>query len=95
MKVFVIGSFSSNTYGIKEAYEKFTEMGCEVRYVEKDNSRSFSELINDCFLHIDSWADLVVAVPKRIYPTLEFGDGTIYEMEHARAVGKPVVVYYS
>lgn len=95
MKVYIIGSVTSNMYSIKEAAEAFEKMGCEVRHVEEMENERFASIVHDCFLHIDSWADLIVAVPKTTSPTISFGEGVTYEMEHAKAVGKPVVIYYS
>lgn len=94
MRVYIIGSVTHSKYEIKEAVTKFKNMGCEVRHVEKTDGKRFSSIVHDCFLHIDTWADLVVAVPKFATPEIIFGEGTTYEIEHAKAVGKPIVIYY-
>lgn len=94
MKVYIIGSVNSSESEIKIAADKFRRIGCEVRHVEKMDGERFASLVHDCFLHIDSWADLIVAVPKSVSPEISFGEGTTYEIEHAKAVGKTVVVYY-
>lgn len=92
MKIYIIGSVS-NQSKIEEAARKFEKTENEIRYVKK-SSKPMAELIHDCFLHIDSWAELVMVVPKSVSPKLEIGIGTTYEMEHAKAMGKPVVIYY-
>ena len=92
MKIYIIGSLNESKTTIELAANKFKEQGHDVRYVRKQD-KPISELIHDCFLHIDSWVDLVVAVPKSIYPKTEFGTGTLYEIEHAKSIGKPVVTW--
>lgn len=92
MKIYIIGSLNESKAIIELAANKFKEQGYDVRHVRKQD-KPILELIHDCFLHIDSWADLIVAVPKSIYPKTEFGTGTLYEIEHAKSIGKPVVIY--
>ena len=92
MKIYIIGSLNENEATIELAANKLESYGFDVRYVKKQE-KPIQELIHDCFLTIDSWADLVVAVPKKIYPTMEFGTGTLYEVEHAKAFKKPVLVW--
>lgn len=93
MKIYIIGSVSKSAASIECAATKFQEMGHEVRYVKKCNGY-LSRLIRDCFLTIESWADMIVVVPKSCCPVLDIGDGTKYEMEHAKSFGKPVLIYY-
>lgn len=93
MKVYIIGSVSKSKDAIELTATKFEKMGHEVRYV-KEQDEYLSRLIRDCFLTIESWADMVVVVPKSCCPVLDIGDGTRYEMEHAKSFGKPVLIYY-
>lgn len=94
MKIYIIGSVNENEYSIKCVATRFEKLGHEVRYVKKEHGVPLETLIHTCFLTIESWADLVVVVPKQIYPTLEISDGTKYEMEHASSYGKPVLINY-
>lgn len=94
MRVYIIGSVTKSEAAIKSAAEHFEKTGNDVRYVKKEDENHF-QLIHDCFLHIESWADIVVAVPKAVIPVLDIGDGTKYEMEHAKSFGKPVLIYYN
>lgn len=93
MKVYIIDSVSKSKDAIELIAKKFEKMGHEVRYV-KEQDGYLSRLIRDCFLTIESWADMVVVVPKACCPVLDIGDGTRYEMEHAKSFGKPVLIYY-
>lgn len=93
MKIYIIGSVTKSEAAIKCVASKFEKMGHEVRYV-KEQDGYLSRLIRDCFLTIESWADMVVVVPKSCIPVLSIGDGTKYEMEHAKSFGKPVLIYY-
>lgn len=93
MKIYIIGSVSKSEATIKCVASKFEKMGHEVRYVKEQDGYLF-QLIRDCFLTIESWADMVVVVPKSCVPVLDIGDGTNYEMEHAKSFGKPVLIYY-
>lgn len=92
MKIYIIGSLNENEVTIELAANKLEGHGFDIRYVKKQD-KPIQELIHDCFLTIDSWADLVVAVPKKIHPTIEFGIGTLYEIEHAKAFHKPVLMW--
>ena len=59
------------------------------------NITGYNLLIHNCYLHIESWADIVVVVPKSIIGSeIIIGEGTKYEMEHAKSFGKPVLIYY-
>ena len=78
MKIYIIGSVSDQSK-IEIAASKFTELGNEVRYVKK-SEKPIAELVHDCFLTIDSWAEAIVVVPKSVSPKLEIGTGTIYEI---------------
>lgn len=93
MKIYIIGSVINSEAAIECAAMKFEEMGHVVRYVKKQDGY-LSRLIRDCFNHIESWADMVVVVPKTCVPVLDIGEGTRYEMEHAKSFGKPVLIYY-
>ena len=95
MKIYIIGSVTKSEYAIKCAAIKFKELGYEVRYVKKEHGIPLETLIHNCYLHIESWADIVVVVPKLIIGSeIIIGDGTKYEMEHAKSFGKPVLIYY-
>lgn len=93
MRVYIVGSVTKSEAAIKSAAEHFEKIGNDVRYVKKEDENHF-RLIRDCFLHIESWADIVVVVPKAVIPVLDIGDGAKYEMEHAKSFGKPVLIYY-
>ena len=96
MKVYIIGSVNESHLNIRYAAHIFETLGHEVRYVEKKPEVPIMTLIHDCFLHIDSWADLIVVVPKSINNgVLDIGTGTMYEIEHAKSMGKPVVIFAS
>ena len=92
MKIYIIGSLNENEAAIELAANKLESYGFDVRYVKREE-KPIQELIHDCLLTIDSWADLVVAVPKKTYPTIEFGIGTLYEIEHSKSFGKPVLTW--
>ena len=92
MKIYIIGSLNESEAAIELAADRLKSQGYDVRYVKKQD-KPIRDLIHDCFLTIDSWADLVLAVPKKIRPTVEFGIGTLYEIEHAKAFNKPVVMW--
>lgn len=94
MKIYIVGSVSKSEEAIKCAATKFEQMGHEVRHVKKEFGKPLECLIHDCYLHIETWADMVVVVPKSCCPVLDIGDGTKYEMEHAKSFSKPVVIYY-
>ena len=92
MKVYVIGSMSQERE-IKDVANKYEKMGCDVRYVKKEFDNLTFDLIRNTFLHIESWAYLIVVVPKSLIP-LSFGDGVMYEIEHAKSFSKPVVIHW-
>ena len=92
MKIYIIGSLNENEAAIELAANKLEGHGFDVRYVKRQD-KPIQELIHDCFLTIDSRADLVIAVPKKIHPTMEFGTGTLYEMEDAKVFKKPVLIW--
>ena len=94
MKVYIIGSVTKSATNIKLAANKFESLSNEVRYVTKKDNVPLETLIHDCYLHIETWADLIVVVPKSITNgVVDIGAGTMYEIEHARSFGKPVVIY--
>ena len=96
MKIYVIGSVNKNENEIKRVAEKFEAMGNEVRYVKKEFGVPLETLIHNCYLHIDSWADIIVAVPKSIVKGyVDIGMDTMYEVEHAKSFSKPVLIYGS
>ena len=94
MKIYVIGSVTKNGKDIKKVAETLESMGNEARYVKKSPDTPLEVLIHNCFIHIESWADIVVVVPKSITNGVaDIGDGTLYEMEHARSFNKTVLIY--
>lgn len=91
MKIYVIGSISQEKE-IEDVAIKYENMGCDVRYVKKESDDLTFDLIKDCFLNIKC-ADLIIVVPKSLDP-LSFGEGTMYEIEHAKSFNKPIVVHW-
>ena len=71
MKIYVIGSISQERE-IEDVAIKYENMGCDVRYVKKESDDLKFDLIRNTFLHIESWADLIIVVPKSLNP-LSFG----------------------
>lgn len=92
MKIYVIGSISQERE-IEDVAIKYENMGCDVRYVKKESDDLKFDLIRNTFLHIESWADLIIVVPKSLN-SLSFGEGTMYEIEHAKSFNKPIVVHW-
>ncbi|MFR7477033.1 hypothetical protein [Frisingicoccus sp.] len=94
MKVFIIGSVGESENNIALVAGEFRNLGCDVRYVYKQE-KPFAKLVDAAFAIIDSWADVVVVVPKTITYTsaVKVGEGTTYEIEYAKKCGKPVLVY--
>lgn len=93
MNIYIIGSVTTSGIPIECAADKFEELEHEVRYV-KPEDKPLNDLIRASFELIETWADMVVVVPKSVYPTIEIGEGTLYEMEHAKSLDKLVVIYY-
>lgn len=91
MKIYVIGSISQKKE-IEDVAIKYENMGCDVRYVKKESDDLTFDLIRNTFLHIESWADLIIVVPESLIP-LSFGDGVMYEIEHAKSFNKPIVIH--
>lgn len=92
MKIYVIGSVSQANQ-IKRVADEYIKLGNDVRYV-KPEDKDLAELIHLCFLTIEAWADMVVVVPKSCARVLDIGHGTMYEIEFAKRVKKPVVIHY-
>lgn len=94
MNVYIIGSVTKSEETIKEAATKFKSLGHEVRYVTKESGVPLELLIRKCFNYIENWADIVVVVPKLLVGSeIMIGDGTKYEIEHAKSFRKPVLIY--
>ena len=92
MKIYIIGSISQADE-IKRVADKYTKFGNDVRYV-KSEDKDLAELIHLCFLTIETWADVVVVVPKSYMGSpLNIGSGTLYEMEFAARLNKPILIH--
>ena len=94
-KIYVIGSVSCSLDKIESAAEKFSKSGNYVKSVGRSEGMTLEDLIYICYQVIENWADIVVAVPKSIVNgTPIFGDGTTYEIEHAKSFKKPVLIFW-
>lgn len=95
MKIYVIGSVNESENVIKQVAGILEKMDNEVRYVKREYGAPLESLIRKCYLNIENWADIIVVVPKCISSSGEviIGTGTMYEMEHAKAFNKMVVIY--
>lgn len=82
IKAYVIGSLSKE-HEIK-LFAKFLENKYEVNYVKSQNSKNFSELVNECFSNIEK-ADVIFVMPKK---DGTLGKGTMYEIEYAKRLNK-------
>lgn len=84
MKAYIIGSIKQIN-AIELTADKLSKMGFEVRHVKPSDDK-LSDLIRSCYLHIETWADIVVVVPKSLSPEfivgddemINFGPGTLY-----------------
>ncbi len=90
MNIYVIGSVKQEEDLIKvvdiycEAYRP-----CDVEKVVASEHASLDKLIAECYKKI-SEADLIVAVSK---PDGSYGDGTTYEIEFTKFIGKPLKLF--
>ena len=80
-KTFIIGSISQEEQ-IKKLADKFNT----TMYVKHQPNKSFKQLVSEAFTNIEE-ADLIIAVKK---PDGTFGEGTTYELEYARRLGKRI-----
>ena len=85
-KIFVIGSLKHAD--VIEKYAESLKKTYEVDYVKKEHNKRLSFLIRQAFDKIEK-ADVIVAICKE---DGTFGDGTCYEMEYARRVGKTIMM---
>lgn len=90
-KVFIIGSVKQSTK-IKNIADLLSGLNnSEIRYVKKEPLKEMSELINQAYNNIE-WSDIIVVVKKE---NGKIGDGTLYEMEYAKRIGKKIIVINS
>ena len=80
-KIFIVGSISQEEQ-IKKLADKFNT----TMYVKHQPNKSFKQLVSEAFTNIEE-ADLIIAVKK---PDGTFGEGTTYELEYARRLGKRI-----
>ena len=87
-KVFVIGSLTREKD--MESIANFSRLlGYDADRVRKQPDKEFKELVRECYTKIVD-ADVIIAVRKE---NEELGEGTIYEVEFARAIGKQVFIF--
>lgn len=85
INIYIIGSLSQADF-IKKLAKHFKENACfNVKYVHEKN-KPIETIIHDCFDTIE-WSQYVIAVQK---PDNSLGRGTLYEIEYATRLGKPV-----
>ena len=89
INVFIIGSISQEEE-LRNVADLYAQLGCEVQHVMKESDHLMN-LIEKAYTTIREWADLVVVVPKSVYPVMSLGHGTQYEICYAKSLGKPVV----
>lgn len=84
--IYIIGSLS-NSDVIEDVAELFANMAdADITYVKPQPDKSHEELIHQCYEKIKV-SDIVVAVVKK---DGTLGDGTLYEIEYARSLGKKI-----
>lgn len=86
-KAFVIGSMS-NMSAIDWAATQCVYVHKSVDQVRSQPNKPLDELISECFDKIKD-ADIVYVVRKKDWT---IGNGTLYEMEYARRLGKEIEV---
>ena len=94
-KVYIIGSMSRFEY-IKDLASRFEKSAVErgvqlsIKYPTPiDANTKFGEAVRRCFDNIEE-ADKVVIIPKL---DGTFGEGTTYEMEYVKRLGKDFIVF--
>lgn len=60
--------------------------GADVRYVQSESDKTFSECVSTCFDNIE-WADIIYVVLK---PDGTVGQGVTYELEYAKRLNKEI-----
>lgn len=85
-KLYVIGSLSQSKAIMDWANYYISTGRYRVRYVKREDGKSFESLVRKCFLNI-LWADRILIICK---PDGSCGQGCTYEKVFAKLIGKRV-----